>query len=203
MNKLAIIIPAYKPNYLAETLESLAVQTNKNFRVYVGDDASPHDIKKIVDEFHNTLDIRYHRFEENMGAFSLVKQWERCVELSDEQLFIDAVDIEYCFRLKKKYGLQTIVFPSVIMKHAIGYPIKTIFGFNASAYSAFRTYYLVRNQIYILRKYSNFYTFKEKFGIINNYILKRLFILIFYETDKFSKLKALIKGCKDGLLKLK
>ena len=140
MNKLAIIIPAYKPNYLAETLESLAVQTNKNFRVYVGDDASPHDIKKIVDEFHNTLDIRYHRFEENMGAFSLVKQWERCVELSDEQLFIDAVDIEYCFRLKKKYGLQTIVFPSVIMKHALGYPIKTIFGFNASAYSAFRTY---------------------------------------------------------------
>ena len=81
MNKLAIIIPAYKPNYLAETLESLAVQTNKNFRVYVGDDASPHDIKKIVDEFHNTLDIRYHRFQENMGAFSLVKHFRKVVFL--------------------------------------------------------------------------------------------------------------------------
>lgn len=153
-------------------------------------------------DFKSNNNIEYVKYCITSGCIIPVETFQKGC-FFDEQLFIDAVDIEYCFRLKKKYGLQTIVFPSVIMKHAIGYPIKTIFGFNASAYSAFRTYYLVRNQIYILRKYSNFYTFKEKFGIINNYILKRLFILIFYETDKFSKLKALIKGCKDGLLKLK
>ena len=119
MNKLAIIIPAYKPNFLAETLKSLSQQTIKDFTVYVGDDASPHDIKKIVDEFHNTLDIRYHRFQENMGAFSLVKQWERCVELSDEEwiwLFSDddllspsAVDSFYK-ELKNKPNSQFFKF---------------------------------------------------------------------------------------------
>ena len=49
--KLAIIIPAYEEEFLAETLESLANQTNMDFNVYVGDDCSPFDLGKIVDSF--------------------------------------------------------------------------------------------------------------------------------------------------------
>ena len=81
---LAIIIPAYKPDYLAETLESLTKQTNKDFIVYIGDDASPYDLKSIVDEFSSKLNIVYKRFEDNLGSKSLTKQWERCIELSNE-----------------------------------------------------------------------------------------------------------------------
>lgn len=85
MNNLAIIIPAYKAKYLAETLESFTNQTNKNFTIYIGDDASPHNLKKIVDNFTSQLHIVYHRFPDNMGAKSLTRQWERCINLSSEE----------------------------------------------------------------------------------------------------------------------
>ena len=38
MKKLAIIIPAYKPRFLQETLDSIAKQNNHEFTVYIGDD---------------------------------------------------------------------------------------------------------------------------------------------------------------------
>lgn len=114
MSKLAIIIPAYKPDYLSQTLKSLAVQTNKDFNVYVGDDASPYDLKRIVDNFVNEITINYYRFEDNLGGISLVKQWERCVEMSSEEwiwLFSDddiasptAVASFYKSQEKKKHS---------------------------------------------------------------------------------------------------
>lgn len=81
---LAIVIPAYRGRYLARTLESLASQTNGNFRVYVGDDASPEDLRGICESFRGRLDLQYVRFDENLGGRDLVAQWKRCVELSHE-----------------------------------------------------------------------------------------------------------------------
>ncbi len=81
---LAIIIPAYKPDFFHSTLASLAAQTDKRFRVYVGDDAGPAEIRKVCEGFVGSLDIRYHRFDENLGGRDLVSQWERCIALSDE-----------------------------------------------------------------------------------------------------------------------
>ena len=40
---LAIVIPYYKIAFFEETLKSLANQTNKQFIVYIGDDASKDD----------------------------------------------------------------------------------------------------------------------------------------------------------------
>lgn len=96
-HKLAIIIPAYKAEYLAITLASLYKQTDTRFKVYIGDDCSPYDLKTIVDQFIDKLEIVYHRFENNLGSISLTKQWERCVLLSNEEwiwLFSDDDIIE-------------------------------------------------------------------------------------------------------------
>lgn len=49
-------------------------------------------------------------------------------------------------------------------------------------------------------EYPDFFTFKEKFAILNNYLFKRLFIILFYEKNKYKKLCALLKGLKEGLL---
>ena len=88
MNKLAIIIPAYKSTFLRETLESIANQTDKCFTLYIGDDCSPHDLKSIVDEFQNRINIVYHRFEENLGGKDLVAHWNRCVDLTQDEPYI-------------------------------------------------------------------------------------------------------------------
>lgn len=82
MNKLAIIIPAYKIDFFDMTLASLAKQTCKDFTVYVGDDCSPSDFGSLIRNYENKLDIHYKRFENNLGGKDLVAQWERCVDLT-------------------------------------------------------------------------------------------------------------------------
>ena len=81
-----VIIPAYKPRFLQETLDSIAKQNNHEFTVYIGDDASPYPLETIVDRYKNKFDIIYHRFEQNMGKKDLPGHWERCILLSAEEL---------------------------------------------------------------------------------------------------------------------
>lgn len=84
MKSLALIIPAYKSTYLRATMDSLVSQTAKNFVVYVGDDNSPMNLQNIVVEYQDKLSIIYKRFDTNVGEQSLVAQWRRCVNLSNE-----------------------------------------------------------------------------------------------------------------------
>ncbi|MBF7090626.1 glycosyltransferase family 2 protein [Flavobacterium sp. ALJ2] len=83
---LAIIIPYYKIKFFEETLKSLANQSDKRFKVYIGDDASPEDPVTILEKYKGQVDFEYHRFGDNLGSYSLTQQWERCIALSkDEQ----------------------------------------------------------------------------------------------------------------------
>lgn len=87
MNKrIAIVIPAYKNNFLVQTLDSIAAQTNHSFIVYIGDDASPHNLQQIIDRYKTKIDIVYHRFETNLGHTDLIKHWARCITLSKEEI---------------------------------------------------------------------------------------------------------------------
>ncbi len=78
---LAIVIPAFKVKFLSRTLASLCVQTNKNFNVYVGDDNSTDDIENCVNLFKDKLNLKYKKFEENLGGKSLTSHWQRCIDM--------------------------------------------------------------------------------------------------------------------------
>lgn len=82
---LAIIIPYFKLNFFEATLQSLADQTDKRFKVYIGDDASPEDCTVLLEKFQGQFDFEYHRFESNLGGISLTQQWERCIALSGDE----------------------------------------------------------------------------------------------------------------------
>lgn len=79
---VAIIIPYYKLTFFEETLQSLAKQTDKRFKVFIGDDASPENPNGLLQKYHGKFDFVYHRFTTNMGNRSLVQQWHRCIALS-------------------------------------------------------------------------------------------------------------------------
>lgn len=79
---LAIIIPYYKITFFEATLNSLANQTDKRFKVYIGDDASPQDPLPLLQALHGKFDYYYKKFEDNLGGKSLVKQWKRCIEMA-------------------------------------------------------------------------------------------------------------------------
>lgn len=82
---IAIIIPFYKLTFFEDTLASLANQTDKRFKVYIGNDASPEDPQFLLDKYIGRFEINYYKFEENLGAKSLVRHWDRCIAMSGDE----------------------------------------------------------------------------------------------------------------------
>jgi glycosyltransferase involved in cell wall biosynthesis len=85
---LAIIIPFYKIKFFDFTLKSLVEQTDKRFTVYIGNDCSIDDPTEIIKNYEGRITIKYHLFDVNLGAKSLAKQWQRCVDLIDDEQWI-------------------------------------------------------------------------------------------------------------------
>lgn len=93
---IAIVIPYYKKKFFKKTLDSLANQTDKRFRVYIGNDASPENPSDLIEEYKDKFSLTYKRFENNLGGNALTKQWKRCIELSaDEEWIIILGDDDY------------------------------------------------------------------------------------------------------------
>jgi glycosyltransferase involved in cell wall biosynthesis len=93
---LAIVIPYYKLTFFEDTLQSLANQTDKRFKVYIGDDASPENPSNIITKYLEQLDIVYRRFETNLGGTSLVQQWDRCIALSGNEEWLIILGDDDC-----------------------------------------------------------------------------------------------------------
>lgn len=85
---LAIVIPYYKFTFFEATLLSLSTQTDKRFKVYIGNDASSEDPSDLLKRYYGEFDFIYHRFETNLGGTSLVQQWERCIDMVAEEEWI-------------------------------------------------------------------------------------------------------------------
>lgn len=81
---LAIVIPYYRITFFEQALRSLANQTDKRFKVYIGDDASKDDPRETIARYASVLDLHYIRFDENWGGRSLVAQWNRCLAQVDQ-----------------------------------------------------------------------------------------------------------------------
>ncbi len=81
---LGIVIPAYKVRYLEELLDSLCNQTCNNFQTLVVDDASPENVADICQRYEKKLNLRYVRFNTNLGRTDLVAHWNRAVRESGE-----------------------------------------------------------------------------------------------------------------------
>ncbi|MDQ6472081.1 glycosyltransferase family 2 protein [Flavobacterium sp. LHD-80] len=85
---LAIVIPYFNLLFFEETLKSLANQTDKRFKVYIGDDASPDNPKQLIEKYKGRFNLDYFRFQSNLGSISLTRQWERCIDLTENEEWI-------------------------------------------------------------------------------------------------------------------
>jgi hypothetical protein len=80
---LAIVVPAYKTDFLALTLRSIRAQSDRDFRLYVFDDASPNDVESVARAALDGFPFVFHRFASNVGGRDLAAHWNRCVEKVD------------------------------------------------------------------------------------------------------------------------
>lgn len=120
MTKYTFLLPAYKPNFLAEALESIKAQTYTDFKVIVSDDCSPHDLKSIFEKTCGD-DPRFvfRRNEKNMGGKSLVSHWNLLVDMCDTEYFIMASDDDiYSPAFLEKIDKLICKYPNVDLFHA-------------------------------------------------------------------------------------
>lgn len=72
------------------------------------------------------------------------------VGLMDEELFIDNVDLEWCYRARSK-GYQTFATSKAHLQHRIGEGSRKVLGRKLSIHSNIRKYYNIRNNLYLLK----------------------------------------------------
>mgnify|MGYP004559938087 CR=1 FL=1 len=89
--KFSFLVPAYKSHYFRKALLSILSQNYDDYEVIVSDDASPENLKKIVDEIKSSK-IHYHRKEHNIGSFHLVTHWNQLLSMAKGEYVIIAAD---------------------------------------------------------------------------------------------------------------
>jgi rhamnosyltransferase len=119
------------------------------------------------------------------------------VGLMDEQLFIDWVDTEWCWRAQSK-GFKIYGCGDVVIRHTMGDNIKVLCGRPYSLRSPVRHYYMIRNGIILalhrpdipwkIRVFAFFRTLKLFFGIP------------LFSTPRFIHFRHIVVGLAHGLM---
>lgn len=116
-----------------------------------------------------------------------------------EDLFIDLVDSEFCFRIRNKHYRIIQVSP-IILNHQLGYKKVNKWGIVTINYSALRTYYIVRNWFLVYKQYPQqlIAAYSKKNFYVYTLFYRSIKIALF-EDHKIAKLKALSLGIYHGL----
>ncbi len=116
----------------------------------------------------------------------------------EDGLFIDAVDFEYCWRLKTK-GFLTVRDNDILLGHRVGDGKKQIVGkIDARVPSPIRHYYHIRNLFLLIpRGYVPLYWKLSNLGKL----AIKLVIYPFIFDDGKVRFSYMVRGIKDGLLR--
>lgn len=78
--KFSVAIPAYKPDFLKQAIQSVLAQSCGDFELVIVDDASPFGLSSIVSPFLTDSRVRFYQNEKNFGALDVVDNWNRCLD---------------------------------------------------------------------------------------------------------------------------
>lgn len=133
------------------------------------------------------------------GSLTSVEAWEK-IGGFDEWLEIDGVDFDFSRRLVR-VGWKIVECQNVIMEHQIGkarsinliikHPI--VWNHNAN-----RKYYIARNMQVVDYKMGTYSYAKSLRAVVRDMIFVAL-----WEKNKFAKIRAMIRGFKDGQQKIR
>lgn len=88
---VSFVMPAFKRRFLKEAISSILAQTRPGFELVVVDDASPEDLKQIVDGFRDGR-LKYIRNDANIGARDLVAAWRKAMSCASGDWIVLAGD---------------------------------------------------------------------------------------------------------------
>jgi glycosyltransferase involved in cell wall biosynthesis len=107
--KFSICIPAFKQKHLKECIASILAQVEESFELVILNDNSPEPVEDTVMGFDDHR-IRYYSNERNVGAYNLVNNWNKCLELSKGEYIVimgddDLLEPDYLQEFSKLIGL--------------------------------------------------------------------------------------------------
>jgi glycosyltransferase involved in cell wall biosynthesis len=80
---ISICIPAYKhPEYLKRLLDSISVQTFKDFQVIVTDDSPGDEVKELCESYRPSFSLLYHKNQTPKGT---PENWNEAIRLANGQ----------------------------------------------------------------------------------------------------------------------
>lgn len=140
----------------------------------------------------------YVSLEQTLSSGSLIpKHVYSMVGGMDDKLFIDAVDSEYCWRIRKN-GFLVIKNNDALLAHKLGDGKQKILGFlNVGVPSPIRHYYQTRNTLLLVRR--SYVPAYWKYSMLVKIVFK-LFVYPFTLNKGFERFKYIVKGIKDGIL---
>lgn len=163
----------------------------------------PQDIMKnygIITPWHKTRlhdpkpkeDIDYPTDVMTSGNLLNTSIYQKIGEFKEE-LFIDGVDIDYCFRLRIN-GYKIMRINTIELRHNLG-DIKYVSFFGREVlctnHNHVRRYYIARNYLYIKKWYNSI---DYEYCTINARQRRWIIKILLFETDKLRKIKNIILG---------
>ena len=117
----------------------------------------------------------------------------------DEAIFIDEVDLEYCYRAITK-GYKIIKFSNVFMQHHLGSvsyhkSLKNLSVTPRILHSPIRLYYMVRNYLYVAKIYGNQFAENDKYRRMA--LFNRVKNNLLYGKERMRTVTFIIKAYKD------
>ncbi len=116
--KFSITIPAYKINFIKESIESVLSQTYDNFELIIVNDGSPDDIDSVVSCFDDSR-VRYYINDKGFGGYNVIKNWNKCLDLCTGDYMICMGDddklLPCCL---EEYSKLIAQFPGLNVYHA-------------------------------------------------------------------------------------
>jgi rhamnosyltransferase len=117
----------------------------------------------------------------------------------DESLFIDEVDLDYCYNSITK-GFKIIKFTNIFLNHSLGkvsyHPsLKDLQSTPRTLHSPLRVYYMIRNFLYVNAKYKNNFSLdkeRRKKGLLN-----RVKNNILYGRNRLLLIRLIFEAFKD------
>lgn len=140
--------------------------------------------------------FEYYVMSSIMSSYSLVPMNNFVsVGLMKEELFIDFVDDEWCWRANYYNNKNSILIPKINISHELGIS-KKFCGMQINVSSPFRIYYQIRNLIWLSRKKYVPFCWKRK-NIIK--LMPKIAYYSFLPSNRTAYIKRMFKGLCDGL----
>lgn len=168
---------------------------------------SPQTVDKDTNEFDmprlfkGKIILSDHLFEVPMtlssGTLISKSIYEKLGGMMDN-LFIDLVDFEYCWRVRR-LGFKVVLDKSAILYHKLGEGNKSFLGLIKYGIPApFRHYYAIRNSIFLILYYPAPFFWKISTSVK---IMLKFMFYPFLLDNGYKRLIYMSRGFKDGVLK--